>query len=175
MPKSTTKEKKTKKPTLKKADIERLQAERDEYLEGWQRAQADYKNLKARMGEDLVAARTKGVQEAVGELLPVIDNFESAYGVVPEHLADEPWVKGLEFIRQQFANYLQEQGIEEIQADGAFDPSLHEAVETVENDDVSPGEIVRVSRKGYVMDGSVLRAAGVVVAEEDSNDRTEAE
>lgn len=152
--------------------IVELEAQLAEHLEGWQRAQADYKNLKARTAEDVIRARTAGMTDVLERLLPVIDNFESAYGAVPEHLQDDPWVRGIEFIRQQFEQYVQEQGLEriEVQRGDLFNPELHEAIETDTTAEGEPNSVVRVTRAGYKQGDRVLRPAGVVVAGEQKND-----
>lgn len=140
----------------------------EEANEGWKRARADYENLSKRLLEEVAQARTQGTRGTLEALLPVIDNFESAYGTVPEELQENPWVQGISFIRQQFEQYLTEQGVQMItvQPGDAFDPEQHEAIETVpaaDADGAAPSTIVRVSRAGYRYNDAVLRPAGVVV------------
>lgn len=156
--------KKPAKPTKQDARITELEAQCAEYLAGWKRSQADYQNLNKRLSEERREAIQFGSANTLLRLLPAIDGLESAYGVVPTHLENDPWVKGIGYVRQLLTTTMQEIGLEEIPVEKAFDPALHEAVDEAEDATHIPGEIVRVVRKGYRMHGRVLRPAAVVIA-----------
>ena len=149
-----------------KLSVEELSAALAEMTEQCKRAMADYANLQRQVAEERQAAMTLATSIVVGNLLPVLDNL--AYAA--QHSADE----GLGHVSQQFAAVFAAQGVEEISAEGAlFDPSLHEAVETVLGDE--DDRIVEVLTKGYTLQGAVLRPAQVVVSttsKEQENERT---
>ena len=81
---------------------------------------------------------------------------------------DEPlaaWLDGLELVRERFLSLLLHEEIEAIPAlNQPFDPRLHIAIEAVERDNVPPGTVVKVVRKGYRQNKRILRYAEVVVS-----------
>ena len=121
------------------------------------------------------------------QILPVIDNFRSATGHIPEDQANVPWVVGVMYIQKQLEDILKENGIVEmdVKVGDEFDPNLHEAIadnnQKKENEDGLEEEkehsnkIIRVVLQGYRIGpahnashsdaggGKVIRAARVVV------------
>ena len=96
-------------------------------------------------------------------LLPVLDNFDRALAAVPE---DEKtaWVDGMKLVSKQLYETLYKAGLEEIQAEGQFDPELHDAVMQEENEDKESGEIIDVFQKGYKVKNRIIRHSMVKVA-----------
>jgi molecular chaperone GrpE len=70
---------------------------------------------------------------------------------------------GMDMVRKQLAEFLSNQGVDEIPVTGQFNPNLHDAV-SQEPSDKPEGEIIRLSRKGYKLRDRLLRPASVVVA-----------
>lgn len=140
-------------------EMERLRTEKQEYLDGWQRAKADYVNALKRSEEERKAAKEAGTLKALEELLPAYDALDRAkeHGVLPE---------GFEAIARQLENALKTLGVETLGEVGEhFDPMLHEALgqdktESKEADDT----ITLVLQKGYRVNSTVLRPAKVKVA-----------
>ncbi|KKW18491.1 MAG: Protein GrpE [Parcubacteria group bacterium GW2011_GWB1_50_9] len=104
--------------------LKSCEAERKEYLEGWQRAKADFINFKKDEGkrfEDMARFVTASIVE---EFLPVLDSFDLALA----HGVPESVEKGIMLIRSQFEDVLRKRGIEEITvgAGDPFDPAKHE-------------------------------------------------
>ena len=137
---------------------------KEEYLAGWQRAKADFLNYKKEERE-----RTEETLKYAGEilslnLLPILDNFDFASKNLPENLMEDENVKGILQIRKQILDFLKTQGVEEIKAKPGdkFDPSFHEAVETAEGKEA--GIILEEIKKGYIINGKVLRPAKVKVS-----------
>ena len=152
--------KKEKKP----GKLEECQKQRDEYLVGWQRAQADLMNYKkeetARIGEII---KYKKEEMLLNDLL-LLDNFMLADKLMPEDLKSDPNVDGLLKIKIQLTNFLKNQGLEEIKVLGSqFDPNFCEVIEEVEAEEES-GAVVEEAQKGYTLDGKVIRPAKVKVA-----------
>ncbi len=124
------------------------------------RAVADYHNLEKRVSEGRSELTNFVGAELVKRLLPVLDHLEAALSGISEEEEQNGWAKGVELAVKEFRQVLQNEGLDEIPADGVFDPSLHEAVDTAEGED---NKILRVVRKGYNLNGKVIRPAQVVV------------
>ena len=131
-----------------------------EYDNQLKRAVADYQNLEKRVNEGRSELTSFVGAELVRRLLPVLDHLEQALAGISEEERQSGWVKGVELAVKEFNQVLQSEGLEEIVADGVFDPSLHEAVDTRQGED---NKIIEVVRKGYNLNGKVLRPAQVVV------------
>ena len=141
------------------------EAKRDEYLADLQRLAADFDNYRKRVlrdQEQLVARAHEGL---VKELLPVLDDLERALGAAEVH--DEATVvEGVRLVQRALADQLAREGLEEILAEGAFDPHVHEALLSQPAEGVEPGTVLQVVQKGYRLGDRVLRPARVVVAAE---------
>ena len=147
-----------------KKKLEECGKKKEEYLAGWQRAKADFLNYKKEERE-----RTEETLKYAGEilslnLLPILDNFDFASKNLPKNLMEDENVKGILQIRKQILDFLKTQGVEEIEAKpgGKFDPSFQEAVETAEGKEA--GTILEEIKKGYTINGKVLRPAKVKVS-----------
>jgi len=124
------------------------------------RAVADYHNLEKRVTEGRSELTNYMGAELLRKLLPVLDHLEQALAGVSEQEKQSGWFRGVELAVKELNQVLQSEGLEEIVADGQFDPSLHEAVDTQEGED---NMILKVVRKGYNLNGKVLRPVQVVV------------
>ena len=97
------------------------------------------------------------------ELLEIMDNFERALSADSD--ANDAWRRGVEAIYRQMLDLLKQHGVQFIHALGKpFDPHYHEAVSTVINPDIKDGTIVNEVRRGYMLDGKLLRPSRVQVA-----------
>lgn len=129
------------------------------------RARADFFNFRQRVERERDKNRKLAVENAVGLILPVIDNFDRALAA-PDQGDAASLMKGVSMLRSQLASVLVDLGVEEIGAVGEmFDPSVHEAV-AVEAADGSEkeGMVTGELQKGYMLGDRVLRAAKVKVA-----------
>jgi molecular chaperone GrpE len=124
------------------------------------RAVADYQNLERRISEGRSELSSWATAELLRKMLPVLDHLNQAISGVSEEEKQSGWVRGVELAAKEFGNTLSQEGLEQIVADGQFDPSLHEAVDTRDGDD---NMVLEVVRKGYTLNGKVLRPAQVVV------------
>ncbi|MGM0438851.1 MAG: nucleotide exchange factor GrpE [Patescibacteria group bacterium] len=148
-----------------KNELEKLKAEKEEYLNGWKRARADFSNYKKNEKARIEKARKQEKKKLILEVLEVLDNFYLAEDNIDKDKVDENYLSGFSSIKKQLENLLNSYGVEEISAVGEdFDPNLHEAVAMVEIEDANQEEIIEVVRKGYLMDGELLRPARVKVA-----------
>ncbi len=145
---------------LLKEQIAKLEKEKEEYLNGWRRAKADYMNLQKdetkRMEELIKFANL----ELIKELLLVLDSFELSIIATKDPEAK----KGIEIIYSQLEKALNKQGLEKIKALGEkFDPALHEAMLQEESDKES-GTILEEIIKGWKLNGKVIRPTKVKIA-----------
>ncbi|HZD10118.1 MAG TPA: nucleotide exchange factor GrpE [Candidatus Binatia bacterium] len=136
-----------------------------EYLEGWQRARAEFSNARKRMDRDRAEARRNATIEVVSRLLPILDDFERALDSVPEEVAANTWFEGVALVYRKLRSILETVDIERIEALGQpFDPNLHEAVLQEESDEHESGIVIKELQKGYRLNDRVIRPAMVVVA-----------
>jgi len=124
------------------------------------RAVADYHNLEKRVSEGRSELTNFMGAELVRRLLPVVDHLEQALGGMSEQDRQSGWVKGVELAVKEFEQVLQSEGLSQIAVEGQFNPALHEAIDTREGEN---DIILEVVRKGYNLNGKVLRPAQVVV------------
>ena len=146
-------------------ELETLREESARNYAGWQRAQADFENLKRRSAQD-VRDRVQQSQRAILlDLIELADDFERANREAPaeDASADDPWRQGVELISQKLDALLLRQQVQQIETiEQPFDPEYHEAVGQL------PGqhnEIVAVLRTGYTVGNRILRATQVMVGD----------
>ncbi|MBL7062237.1 MAG: nucleotide exchange factor GrpE [Dehalococcoidia bacterium] len=146
--------------SLKEALVqEKEKAER--YLDNWQRAEADFRNYKAREEKEKKDLIDWANSTLVCDILPVLDAFDRAFeGVAPTDKGLS-WVIGFRQIQKMLLDVLSKHGLDEMKCVGeTFDPNFHEAVVQQEGaEDVILDEF----RKGYKLKDKLLRAPQVVV------------
>jgi molecular chaperone GrpE len=134
------------------ADLERVTAERDEYLGLAQRSQADLDNFRKRMMKQQADEVARASGRLVESLLPVLDAFD--YGVAH---GDESLLP----MREQLLGALERQGLVRLDPAGeAFDPNEHDAV-AHEPDEGGDHVVAETLRAGYRWQGQLLRPAMV--------------
>ena len=137
-------------------------SEYDELDDRYKRILAEFENFKKRSGKERENLYNSILSDVIEVMLPILDNLENAAKVETK---DEEYKKGIELVLKQFQDTLKAKGVEEIEALGkTFDPSLHEAVSSVQDDTKGEKEIVQEYRKGYQIGGKVIRHSMVVVA-----------
>jgi len=138
---------------------EELRREHDLYL----RALADYDNYRRRVERDRSAAARSGKRELILQLLEVLDDFDRAL----QHVDDAPSSvsEGLQLLHRKLLGMLEAQGITPLQSLGeTFNPELHDAIGSVESEEVEPGTVAEEMQRGYRWGDDVLRPARVRVA-----------
>ncbi|MEL6904683.1 MAG: nucleotide exchange factor GrpE [Planctomycetota bacterium] len=137
------------------------------------RAQADYQNLRRRTQSDIEAAVSRAKSDVLAEALTVLDYLDMALAAPVESEDAKNLKIGIEMTRGQLQGLFDRLSVRPIDAEGTFDPALHQAVSTVETEEHEPGTIVEVVRKGWMLGEDVLRFAQVRVAaapDADEND-----
>ena len=147
-----------------------------------QRARADFENYRKRAATDASDAEKRGRAAIAKDLVPTLDNLERALlaaGINPaapevpksepqseEVSARDALARGVELVYRELRGALARSGVEAFDPSGEpFDPAAHEAVASRPQEGASAGTIVETVDKGYRLDGQVLRAARVIVAE----------
>lgn len=152
----------------------RLQEEKEKaqsHLASWQRAAADFQNLKRRMEQERGEAGRLANVSLVINLLPLLDDLERALRTVDTKLAALTWIDGVWLIYRKFQAVLEHAGVKEIEADGlAFDPNVHEAISEAPGEE---GKIVSVVQKGYQLGDRVIRPAMVIVGKREAGGEAE--
>ena len=142
-----------------------LAAKAEEYLAGWQRARADYANLKRESEIKQAELVRYANAEMLRDLLPLVDYFKHALRAVPAAQAGEAWVEGIRHIQTKLLEVMAYHGVKEMVTVGEkFDPAYHEAVGEVELADQPSGQIVEEVRTGFMLHDKLLQPARVKVA-----------
>ena len=145
------------------SQLAEAQARAAEYLEGWQRAQAEFANYKRRLERDNAAFREIARGDVIRRFLPVVDDLERALANRPSD--EHAWVGGIELVYRKLLGLLDSEGLKRIEAEGkAFDPNLHEAISQEHNEDFESGQVISVVQQGYILGDRVIRHAHVRVA-----------
>jgi len=138
---------------------EELRREHDMYL----RALADFENYRRRVERERSTAALSGKREIILSLLGVLDGFDRAL----KHMSDapQPVAEGLHALHRQLQSVLEAQGVTPLQSLGeVFNPELHDAIGSVDSDEVEPGAVAEELQRGYRLGDAVLRPARVRVA-----------
>jgi molecular chaperone GrpE len=157
--------------TALRQELEEQKAKVAEYLDGWQRARAEFANYKKRIEkeqEDMIKSANGAF---IAKLLPVMDDFERAFQTMPLDLMGMTWLEGMALIQRKLQMLLEQERVTVIETEGqVFDPTLHQAVTHEESEEHEEGQIIGEVQKGYKMDDKVLRPSLVRVAKKISGD-----
>jgi molecular chaperone GrpE len=136
----------------------------EEYFDQLQRLQADFQNYRRRMTQERLEAASRGKEDVLRGLVPVLSNFRLAL----QHADQDANAvrQGVQMIWQQFEGFLRDQKVEPIPTVGqVFDPAYHEVLSTVPATAETPANtIVTEVKAGYRIDGRLLAPAQVIVA-----------
>ena len=147
------------------ARLQDAERRREEVLDDLRRVAADFDNYRKRVAREQSQMLVRSGERVVAKLLPVLDDLERALDAA-EHHEEAKVLEGVRMTKDALAAVLASEGVEEIPAEGPFDPHVHEALMTQPADGVEPGHVVQVVTRGYRIGDAVLRPARVVVAEE---------
>ena len=134
------------------------EAESERYM----RLMAEFQNFRKRVAREKSDIHAYANEKIVGDLLPVLDNFERALDTEGGDL--EAYAKGMQLIFEQLKKALENAGLEEIKAmDETFDPNVHNAVMTESLEEKEDGTVTKVLQKGYKLKDKVIRPSMVAV------------
>ncbi len=147
-------------------ELKESKAESTKNLDGWQRALADYANLKKSSGEQMKDLKGYVLEGFVEELLPTLDAFEMAMkNREAWESVSENWRKGMEYIYEQLKGVLTNNGVEEISdTKAAFNPDYHHAIEEIETEEADKDHTIsEIVQKGYKASKGIIRPAKVKI------------
>lgn len=148
-------------PDPRDHEIEALKKERNELLYTLADAQNIVRRTRAQAEQD----RKFVAEGMIREILPVLDGFERTLAMAAKGASLESLTDGVRVLEKQLRKALEMGGVQRVAALGApFDPEFHEALATVENDELDPDTIVDEIEAGYTMHEKVIRAARVRVS-----------
>jgi molecular chaperone GrpE len=146
-------------------ELEETRAKADEYLDGWQRARAEFTNYKKRIDREQAQIYQTVTGNIIKQYMEITDDFERALSNKPPGSDGAEWANGVDLIYRKLLAILQNEGVVRMDAQGqVFDPNLHEAITSEESDTHKSGEIIEVLQPGYMIGNRVLRPAMVRVA-----------
>ena len=148
--------------------IKELEKEIKELQDKALRDKAETINYRKRKEEEIARMLKFCNEDMIVEMLPIIDNFESAIKMDDDNLEDEvsKFLAGFKMIYSNLVTILNRFDVKAIDGNNKpFDPAYHQAVLTEKRDDLEPGTVIEVLRKGYLLKDKVIRPAMVKVSE----------
>jgi molecular chaperone GrpE len=147
--------------TVSRAEYDKLKTERDQLVDRLARLQAEFENARKRAEREKQEFRDFAVGSVVEQFLPVVDNFELALKATGS--ADQ-LRSGVELIVKQMDEILRGLNVQAVPTVGeAFDPRHHEALGSVEREDMPDQHVAEEIRKGYKLRERLLRPSLVRV------------
>lgn len=160
-------------PETPEETIARLEAEladaralAEEYKDRLQRMAAEFQNARKRQETMLQEAIERATEGLIIKLLPILDDFQRAFENVPESLTEQEaaWIEGFHQVYHNLVRVLEEEGLQRLESEGAFDPYEHDAISHEAQEGMESGQIIETVRAGYRFKGKVIRPALVRVA-----------
>lgn len=148
--------------TVSREEYDKLRAERDQLFDRLARLQAEFENARKRAEREKVEFRDIATGNVVEQFLPVIDNFQLALSATGNA---EQLRSGVALIVKQMEEVMQKMQVTAIPTVGEpFDPRVHEALGSVEREDIPDQHVAEEIRRGYRLRDRLLRPALVRVA-----------
>ena len=145
--------------------LEEAQRQADQYKDLFLRKAAEFENYKRRVENEAGTIIKFANEELIGEILPVLDDFERSLNLSKERKEFESFYRGVELIYQKLVKILESQGIKAIETVGKpFDVHYHDALMQMPREDVPAFTILKEVEKGYTLHNKVIRHAKVIVS-----------
>jgi molecular chaperone GrpE len=142
-------------------EYEQVKKERDGLIDRLARLQAEFENARKRAEKEKADFRDYATGLVVEQFLPVLDNFELA---LKSTGTTEQLKAGVELIVKQMEEILRGFQVQPVPTVGQeFDPRHHEAMGSVEREDMPDQHVAEEIRKGYKLREKLLRPALVRV------------
>ena len=137
----------------------------DELNDKLRRSMAEFDNYRKRTDKEKSAMYEIGAKDVIEKILPIVDNFERGLNTIPEDAKGTAFAEGMEKIYKQFVKTLDDLGVKPIEAVGKpFDPTFHNAVMHVEDENLGENVVAAELQKGYTYKESIVRHSMVQVA-----------
>ncbi|QXD24127.1 nucleotide exchange factor GrpE [Opitutia bacterium ISCC 51] len=145
--------------------LQQSHKEKEDLYQKVLRAAADFENFRKRSLREKEELRKYAVSGLIEDLLPALDNLELGLAAADNHPEAKAVSDGFRMVAQQITSILQNNGVECVNPEGEdFDPNFHESVGFQPSDEVEDQKVIQVLRKGYSLNGRILRAANVIVS-----------
>jgi molecular chaperone GrpE len=146
-------------PEVELAALREKAAKAEEYLDLAKRARADFLNYQDRIRREKPEWARQALEGFVRDFLPALDALTGA------RFEDPRLTEALQLIAREFTRVLAKHGIVPVETAGkTFDPLYHEAVSVEVTDGKADGTVLEEVRRGWMLDGRVLRPASVRIA-----------
>lgn len=146
-------------------NLAQAESQAAEYLDGWQRARAEYANARKRLERERAEAYGRAAVDYAQKMLPILDDFNRALSNVPDEIEQNDWFEGITLVTRKMNSILEDLNVEKIEAIGQpFDPNFHEALALTEAEGIESGTVVEEVQGGYKLGERVIRPALVNVA-----------
>jgi molecular chaperone GrpE len=141
------------------AELEKERAAATDYMQRWQRAQADLSNFRRRTEQERDQQQKLYRAQGLAILLPALDTLERAFATLPATLRGYSWIDGVALAQLQLEGTLRGAGVEpvEVEVGAEFDPRRHEAIGEVASEQVPAGRVAAVIQRGYALGDLLLR------------------
>jgi molecular chaperone GrpE len=148
-----------------KEQLRQEQEKSREYLNKLLYAQADFENYRKRFSQEVESRIEAGKAKLIQNLLAIADELELGLNAARNTENAEAVTGGLEMVLKKFRDLLAAEGLTPIESVGKkFDPTLHEAVQSVETPDTDEGTIVEEVRRGFTLKGKLMRPSIVKIS-----------
>lgn len=145
-------------------ELAKLQGDLERFKDLAMRTAADFENFRKRAAREKEDAIKYANTAFFERLVPIMDNFELGLQAARQ-AENSAVVQGIEMVAKQLSDFLVENGLAAIEAEGQqFDPNIHEAVAQETHPELAEGVVIRQLRKGYKLKDRLLRPSNVVVS-----------
>ena len=135
-----------------------------DWKDRYARAMADFDNFRKRTARDREDLVKFAAADVLKDILPTVDNLARALDEAKDK-ADDPFVAGVKLVYDGLIKALADHGATPLDAVGEpFDANFHEALAQLPSDDVEEGNVMNEVKRGWMLNGKLLRAAQVVVS-----------
>lgn len=147
-------------------ELASLMAEHEALNGQYMRLAADFDNFRKRQSRDSEDLRLQITCSTLGEILPVVDNFDRARQQLnPQHEEAQTLHRSYQGLYKQLVEVFKQLGVSPMRVEGEpFDPTLHEAVLREPSEAHPEDVVIEELQRGYHLNGRVLRHALVKVS-----------
>jgi molecular chaperone GrpE len=147
------------------AELAAAKAKAEEYLDLAKRTKADFLNYQDRVRREKEQLAKYAIEGFLREIIPALDGFRHTLASLQGTTEARAILEGVSLVEKEFLRVLAKHGVAPIESAGKlFDPLYHEAVGTVPTADAPENTVVEEVRRGWMLNGRVLRPATVRVA-----------
>ena len=161
----------TEEPVVEPTEEVQQPSEAEVYRDRLIRLQADFDNYRKRMARDRADMIKSANADLLSAMLPALDHIDHALASLEKTTAgteateSNPYIEGFKLIQNELLRGLDKFGLSPIESIGKpFDVEVHEALSKMPSDSIAPEHVLFEVRKGYMLNGKVLRAAQVIVS-----------